>query len=218
MLLTSQRRCSQCLYLLSVQVKSLAFLLYSSPHWSKGHRSLAEVPVKAKALHDIPWCRNYLFSKLWRAVKECGRAVTEAVFLSVGHAMSTVRLEYCIWDRYKSITILLIGNIKYLILLVLFFKRYDLKSKKQKQKKEGKEKKEGGKQNSCIIFLLEYTAARGACPTEWPESQSSPIKSKLSFGPNITGNKDQILNAVSKAVDLNSRYSHAILIYSETPP
>lgn len=88
--------------------------------------------------------------------------------------------------------------------------------KKKKQKKE--RKKEGGNEKILCYFLLEYIAARGACPTERPESQPSPIQSKLSFGPNITGNKVQILNEMSEIVGLNSRYSQVILISSETPP
>lgn len=64
--------------------------------------------------------------------------------------------------------------------------------------------KREGKKNSCY-FSLEYIAARGACTTERSENQPSPLQSKLSSGPNITGNKGQILNAMSEIVDLHSR-------------
>lgn len=83
--------------------------------------------------------------------------------------------------------------------------------------KKKKYKKEGGGEKLLCYFLLEYIAARGACPTERPKNQPSPVQSKLSFGPDFTGNKVQILSAMSEMVDLNSRYSQAILIPPEIP-
>lgn len=135
------------------------------------------------------------------------------MFLGFGHFMSAVCLEHCIWDRYESVTVPFIGNIKCLVLLLL--ECCDIKPTTQKT--HNKKKKGEGQANCCVFFLPEYIAAGGACPTERPENQPSPVQSKLSFGPNITGNKVQILDAMSEIVDLKSRYSQAILI-SETPP
>lgn len=142
MLLIFQRHCSHCLCLIAVKVKCHTFLLYSSPHWSKRQRWLAEMPMKAKALHTISWFRNYLFNKLWRAYrslrsllwrKECGRAVTEVVCLCISHATSTACLEPCLWESYQSVTILFIENIQYLISLVLFLEHCDLGIKEKER-------------------------------------------------------------------------------------
>lgn len=98
---------------------------------------------------------------------------------------------------------------------MLWFKNNNDNTKKPTTNKK---KKKGGTDKFLCYFFPEYIAAGGACPAERPQNQPSPIPGKLSFGPDITGNKVQILNAMSEIVDLKSRYSQAILTSSETPP
>lgn len=129
----------------------------------------------------------------------------KAVFVSTARAMPTACLEHCIWDRYQSLSLLL--EIENIWFGFFYFSNVMIK----------KYKKEQGWEDLMCYFLLEYIAARGACPAEWPQNQPSPVQSKLSFGPDFTGNKVQILSAISEIVDLNSRYSQAILIHPEIP-